>query len=186
MKRMLILLAMLLSLCGCTGRSESVEPGMKLRQKITNGNGCSFDTVVTADYSDKIYTFRMHCESDKSGNLEFTVAEPATIAGIQGTITDAEGTLRFDDQVLAFQLLADEQISPVSGPWLFIKAIQSGYIRACETDKDGVHLIIDDIFKERNMQIDVYLSADHVPLQGDILWNGRRIISLQVENFHVL
>jgi hypothetical protein len=186
MKRVLILLIMLLSLSGCGNNRSSLEPAMELRQKITKGNGCTFDTEITADYVDKLYTFRMHCESDANGNMTFSVVSPDSIAGIQGSLSSNGGQLKFEDQILAFSMLADGQITPVSAPWIFIQALEGGYIRGCEAGKDSTHIIVDDTYKQSNLQVDIYLSADGSPVQGDILWGGRRILTVEVENFRIL
>lgn len=186
MRRIWIVVLLMCLLCGCGAGKISVEPGIQLRRTLAGSKGCSFDTTITADYGEKTYTFDMHCEADPSGNLRFTATKPDTIAGIQGQITDTEGSLIFDDNYLAFELLADGQITPVSGPWLFIKALLSGYIRGCESKEREIHLIIDDSYEENAMQVDVYLTKDLVPVQADILWRGKRIVTLQVENFQIL
>lgn len=185
MKRILILFLVIFLLVGCDDRSV-VEPGLQLRQNLLKGEGCAFLCRITADYGEEIYTFSMRCQSDKTGALHFTVTAPETIADIQGTVCAEGGNFTFDKEVLAFETIADGQITPVSAPWLFVQTLKSGYIRSCETKKTGSHLIYDDSYKENAMQVDVYLSADKLPIQADILWGGKRILSLEIEQFQIL
>ena len=186
MRRVWVVFCLVIFLLGCSSKAGSVEPGLLLRQKIKQGNGCSFDAIITADYGKVIYTFKLICQSDALGNLSFTVAEPDSIAGVQGVIKDESGSLTFDDHVLAFEMLADNQITPICAPWLFLKSVLSGYIRSCENKSDLIHLVIDDSFKEAELQVDLYLKKDNIPVQADIMWNGKRIICLRVENFTIL
>lgn len=186
MKRLLMIFLLVFLLTGCSDAESSVKPGMELRSQLLNGNGCKFDAVITANYGSAIQTFTMSCISDEAGNITFSVLEPDVISGITGKISQEGGRLTFDDQALAFSLLADGQITPVSSPWIFIKTLRGGYIRACETKKDGMHLIIDDSYEDDALQMDVYLSADNLPRQADILWRGKRILSIDVKNFTIL
>lgn len=186
MKRILAAVFSLILLVGCAGKGNAVEPGLRLREKMRNSKGCAFEAIVTADYGDMTYTFHMECQSDTVGNLTFCVKEPSSIQGITGTVSKDGGNLTFDDQVLAFQTVADGQITPVTAPWLFIQTLRGGYLRACENKKNGVHLIIDDSYAEDALQLDAYLSSEDIPERGDFLWRGKRILSIDVINFTYL
>ena len=126
-KKLAVLLIVLLFLGGCSGKQEELERAMTLRAKLL-ASECSFDAKITADYGDKLYAFAMTCQGDSRGNLTFTVTEPESIAGITGIISQDGGRLTFDDTALYFDLLTDDQLSPVSAPWIFLKALRGGYI----------------------------------------------------------
>lgn len=159
---------------------------MSLRDQMLKSNGCEFDTTVTADYGDEIYTFQMHCTADADGNVTFTVIAPETIAGISGTITDHQGSLTFDDRVLAFPMLADEQLTPVSAPWILIKTLRGGYINASAQDENGMRILIDDSYLDNALQLDIRTDSQDFPIYAQILWKGTRILSLTVSNFTFL
>lgn len=180
---MLILCAVLLT--GCKG-DDTLSKAFSLRESVLAAEGCSFDARITADYGDKIYVFGMQCRFDTAGNLTFTVSEPDSIAGISGTIHENGGKLTFDDQMLAFPLIADEQLSPVSAPWVFMKALRSGYIHSSAQGEDYTQLCIDDSYQEDAMQVDVFLSTSGQPYRAEILWKNRRILSLEITGFAFL
>ena len=184
MRRIFLLLASILFLSGCS--NDSIEPALELRQKLQNGSGCEFDAIITADYSEEVYEFTMHCKASDTGELHFEVKEPDTIAGICGYIDEDGGHLTFDDQVLAFELMADDQISPVSTPWILVKALLGGYIKAGGTVESGTKLIINDTYSDDAFQVDIWLDHNDLPSFSEILWNGRRILSIQVVEFQVL
>ena len=172
-------------LCGCNHTGGSMDDAISLRNRILDSNGCSFSATVHADYGDKIYTFSMECTSDNEGNLSFTVSKPETISGITGRISSQGGAITFDDKLLAFQTLADGELSPVTAPWIFLKTIRSGYIRGC-SDNDGSYQIeIDDTYEENALRLNIFVE-NNLPVSGEIFWKGRRAISIIVDNFMYL
>lgn len=178
-------LLILLILTGCANAASEIERGMALRSKLLQANGCSFDTGVTADYGDKLYTFSLACEADAAGTLTFTVTEPESIAGIAGTIGKDGGRLTFDDTALQFDLMADDQLSPVSAPWVFLKTLRGGYLTsACE--EDGLlRLTIDDSYEDDALQLDIWLAEGDLPVRVEMLYGNRRIVSMDVKNFQL-
>ena len=105
---------------------------MALRSRILQAQQCTFDVSITADYGDKLHQFSVFCQGDSQGNLTFTVNEPESIAGITGKISDTGGKLTFDDTALQFDTMADDTISPVSAPWIFLKTL-FGYLSMTAT-----------------------------------------------------
>ena len=183
MKRGLALLLLVFTLAGCGKEDDCLERGMALRNKLLQSSGYSFQAEITADYGDKTYEFTMQCSVDKNRNLTFTVTEPESIGGISGVISGAGGQLTFDNTVLAFDLLADGEVSPVSAPWLLIKTLQGGYLSSCGMDGENLRLTIDDSYEADALQLDIWLDDQDLPDHAEILWQGRRVLSLDVEDF---
>ena len=158
---------------------------MSLRSRLLAGS-VSFDAVITADYGDELYTFTMNCQTDTQGKVSFTVTEPQSISGIAGTIDAAGGKLRFDDQVLSFPLMADDQLSPVSAPWILMRTLRSGYLTSAGMEGEHLRLSIDDSYDDDALHLDIWLDdADH-PVRGEVIWQGRRLLSIEVKNFTFL
>ena len=145
--------------------------------------GCAFRCKVTADFGDNIYSFVLDCSSDPHGSLSFKVVEPDEISGISGTIRAGKGKLEYEDAVLAFPLLADGEISPVSAPWVLINTLRSGYMVSYGKDGEGILLNLRDSFDEDPLELDVWFDQNGSPVQADILWQGRRAVSIVVEDF---
>ena len=182
MKKLSVLLIVLLFLGGCSGKQEELERAMTLRAKLL-ASECSFDAKITADYGDKLYVFAMTCQGDSRGNLTFTVTEPESIAGITGILSQDGGKLTFDDTALAFPLMADDQLTPVSAPWILLKTLRGGYLTSANMEGELLHLTIDDSYEEDALQLDIWLDGQNHPVQADILYDGRRILTVQVSNF---
>lgn len=158
---------------------------MALRGRLLASDSCSFRTEITADYGDKLHTFSMECTADQKGNLSFMITQPDTIAGINGTISDEGGRLTFEDTALCFPLLADDQLSPVSTPWIFLKTLRSGYLRQAGMESNLLRLTIDDSYKEDALQLDIWVNQDEQPVRAEILYNSRRILTLSITDFEI-
>ena len=182
MKRIISVVCLLVLLTGCANAGDSLGRAMTLRAKLLS-QAISFDAQITADYGDRLYTFSMACQVDEKGKLTFTVQEPLSIAGITGSVEAAGGKLTFDGQALSFALLADEQVTPVSAPWLLIRTLRSGYLTSCGEEGGKVRVAIDDSYEEDALHLDIWLDENDSPQRGEILWQGRRILSVSVTNF---
>ena len=182
MKRIIPILLILVLLAGCAGTRDTMDRAMALRSALL-AKGAEFDAAVTADYGDKTYSFGMHCRMEAQGKVTFSVTAPETIAGITGTVSASGGKLTFDGNALAFTLLADGQVSPVSGPWLLMKTLRSGYLTSCGMEDGCLRIAIDDSYEDDALHLDVWLDERDCPKRGEILWKGRRILTVEIENF---
>jgi len=183
MKRLAVLMVLLLT--GCGVRHEELDRAMTFRAKLMASQGCAFDAVITADYGEELQEFSVSCQADPQGNLTFTVAKPESIAGISGTMAADGGDLRFDDKVLSFPLLAQGQVTPVSAPWLLVRTLLGGNVTAC-TEEDGMlRISAEDGFGEDALQVEIWLREDQ-PKFAEIVWQNRRILTLEIENFRIL
>lgn len=185
MKKSALSVFLLLLLTGCANARSGIDRAMELRGQLLTSTACSFRTVVTADYGETVCTFSMDCSADDSGNLLFTVTEPETIAGITGTISQQGGELTFEDTALDFPMLADGQLAPVSGPWVLWKTLRGGYLTAAGWDDELLRLTIDDSYEENALQVDVWLDDGNCPVWAEIVYDGRRILTMDVENFTI-
>ena len=183
MKRVFTLLLLMVVLVGCSRSSDCLDRAMDLRERLLKANGISFEAEISADYGKKMYEFSMNCSVGQDGALNFTVTEPETIRGISGVISGSGGQLTFDDTALAFDLLADGEVSPISAPWLLIQTLKGGYISTCGMDGDDLRITIDDSYEKDALQLDIWVNDDNIPEHAEILWQGRRVLSIEVEAF---
>ncbi len=185
MRKLAVVMLFTVLLTGCSLENRPIEQAMELRTKLLAAD-CFFDARITADYGDQIYSFSMGCEGKSDGTLTFTVAEPETLAGISGQIGKDSGKLTFGDVALEFPLMADGQVSPVSAPWLLLKTLQGGYLAAAGMEADQVRLTVHDSYEEDALQLDIWLGAESLPVRAEILYAGRRILTLEISDFRIL
>lgn len=172
-------------LTGCGNANAPINKAIELRNIIESSNGCAFRATVTADYGEEIYVFAMDCTTDREGNLSFTVTAPETISGITGTISASGGAITFDDKVLAFQTMADGVVTPVTAPWILMKTLKSGYLKSCAETDSGFEISADDSYAEGSLHLNI-MTKDNLPSFAEIFWDGRRILTVSVENFRYL
>ena len=186
MRKLIGLLLSLFLLCGCKADNRDVSTVMDLRTRLQKCQSCSFSATVTADYNTMVYKFTVDCVVNSEGDLTFTVMNPESISGITGVIGGKGGKLTFDGQMLAFDTLADGQISPVSAPWVMMKTLTGGYISAAGRDGEQIRGIFNDSYREQALELDIWFDESVLPKHCEILWQGRRVLSLDVDNFVIL
>ena len=185
MKKLGAVLLLLCLLTGCSSGGKEMNRAVDLRSRLLSGEGCSFDTEVTADYGDSIHRFSLHCTADSLGNLTFEITKPQTIAGIRGEVSEAGGRLTFDQQALQFDLLTDQQLSPVSAPWIFLKTLRGGYLTSAGMEGELLRVSARDSYREDALFLDLWLDENNSPQRAEILWKGRRILTLAITGFQI-
>ena len=175
----------LVILTGCTGKRAEMDRAMNLRATLLGSEGCSFTAHLVADYGDAIQEFSLFCEGMNDGNLGFRVEKPDSISGITGRFRGEKGELTFGDVALALPPLADGQVTPVSGPWILLKTLLGGYLTACTLEDDLLRLTIHDSYEEDALQMEIWLNEENLPVQAEILYDGRRIVTMEIEDFQI-
>lgn len=186
MKRLAVLVMVLLLLCGCGTEDQKMDRALALRQRLLEGSGCSFETIVSADYGEYLHSFVLRCQADTDGKITFEVLAPETIRGITGTMNAEQGTLTFDQEILAFSPLADGQIAPVTAPWILVHTLRGGYISACGETEQGLLLSVNDSYADDALGLEIRLDENDLPVSAEIIWQGRRILSMLIEDFEIL
>lgn len=185
MKKVLCLTALMLVLAGCTPENRELEQALAFRSALLGAQSVTFDAKISANYIDHVEQFTLSCRGDTAGAVSFEVVYPAEIAGITGSVAGMQGTLSFDDTVLAFPLMAQERLSPVSGPWVMLQALRSGYITACVREEGLLHLSVNDSYEEDALTLEIWLRENTV-VAAEIGWRGMRQMTLQIEDFSMV
>lgn len=186
MKRIIVLLLTVFILCGCSRENSEFDRAMSVRTGIINAQGCSLTAEITADFTDKTYTFKMQCQVDRAGDIEFEVMEPGYLDGIQGTISSDGGKLIFDDTALAFTLQPDGVLSPACAPWILMRTLRGGYVRYCAVEEEYLRMTVDDSYEEDALTLDIWIGANNAPVQADIFQNNVRIMTICITDYRLL
>ena len=179
------MLLLLLFLPACGHQDNCLQQGLQLRQQLLE-NAYSFVADITANYGDKTYTFAVGCTAEPNGDIHFIVISPESIAGISGKLANGDGFLTFDETVLAFPMLADGEVSPVSAPWLLVKTLRSGYLTSAGKDGSETVLTIHDSYENESLHLDIWLNDEGYPRYADVLWQGRNVLSITVKDFSIV
>ena len=180
LKRCLPLLLVLLM--GCAGSDPAMEAALDLRTRCLSAEQVTFTAEIRADYITSIEEFTLECAAGADGSVAFRVLEPEEISEIRGTVLGSQGTVEFDDTVLAFPLMAQGRLSPLSGPRVVLRAIRSGCILAAGQEGEMVHLTIDDSYEDNALTVDLWLEDGRVE-EAEVAWEGRRCLSMTFDDF---
>ena len=180
MKRYLPLL--LVFFLGCSGPDPAMEVALELRSRCLGAGQITFEAEICADYITSIEQFTLECAFDGTDTMTFTVAEPEEISGIRGTVSGTEGTVGYDDTVLGFPMLAEGRLSPLAAPWVLVKALREGCIIAVGREGEMLHLTVDDSYADNALTLDIWLEDGKVEA-AEIAWEGRRCVTMTVEDF---
>ena len=184
MKRIGVLLTLLLLLSGCS-TNEPMEKALSLRSNLLSSPGCSFTAKITADYGDSLESFTLSCLGSSTGQICFTVTEPESISGITGTLSQEGGALTFDDHALGFGFLTDDQLSPVSAPWIFLRTLRSGYLTSACQEGEKIHISGRDSYEDSALLADIWMEAGNLPVRCELLYRSRRILTLEIRDFRL-
>lgn len=186
MKRLYSIFLVLFIFAGCSSSEKNMDRAIEYRQKLLQCSGCRFNCNLTADYGDVLYQFSLKCESDSKGNIVFSVLAPESIAGITGTISNSGGKIKFDDTLLGFPILSEDLPTPLSAPWLFITGLRSGYIRTSDIEDGKLALTIADTYEDDPIIMNIQFGEQESPAFCEFIWNGRRILSMEINSFAYL
>lgn len=185
MKRIVCCILMLFILSGCDQTDAYLNRALSLRKNLNTCSAFTFDTHITADYGEELYDFTVRCSANPNGDMSFIILSPETIEGISGKIESGKGKIIFDEAVLAFPIIAEGELSPISAPWLMCKSLLSGYLSSCCNENGYTRVTLNDSYEEDALTVDLRLNGQDIPVFGEIIWQGRRILSLSVENFQI-
>ena len=175
-------MVVLLMLSGCGSGNKGLEGAMAFRDRLLDASGCEFSANITADYGTEVDIFRMAVRADADGNVAVEVTEPGPISGITGTVTRSGGALTFDDTILGFPMLAEGRLAPAASPWVFLKALRSGYISSVGREADQWRLTVLDSYEEDALVLDVWFDKDWQPLHSEFLFKGEKILTLEIDD----
>jgi hypothetical protein len=68
---------------------------------------------------------------------------------------------------------------------LLVKTLKSGYLRSCTETATGFEISADDSYAEVSLQLNIVIKENR-PSVAEIFWDGRRILTVSVENFRYL
>ena len=180
MKRIWGFFLLCLFLSGC---KSTADAALSLRQRVLKAQSVQFEAEITADYGDTLSVFTLDCQGSSQGDVTFRVLSPESIEGITGTVKAGKGALTFDDTALSFPLLADEQLSPISAPWLFLRVLRGGNLLSQGAEGYLTRLTFRDGFREEDLLADVWINGDGDPVRTEFLHRGNKILSIDLRSF---
>ncbi len=159
-----------------------MEQAISFRSSLVQAQGCSFQARVMADYGEHVEQFTLDCDCDAEGQVEQTVLQPESIAGITATVSEGGGKLLYDGLSMDFGLLGDGTLIPAAATAMVYDCWRKEYIQSAGMI-DGLYRVsYGKNFYEKAMLVDTYFE-NGIPISAEVCYNGRRILSMELLEF---
>jgi len=189
-----LMITLLLTACGGGEGNKAEELALTVRGTYLAAQGCSGGAVVTADYGQRIYRYRLDFQADEEQTV-MTLTEPETVAGISARLSAREGSkLEYEGIMLETGPLDDSGLSPVSAVPALLETVREGYLDTCvlEAGKDGsqtLRLLSRDPEQALGSGIEttLWVSPDSLKLlRGEICRDGVCVIQCEFSDFEFI
>lgn len=182
-KKWLICVMMVVVLSGCQKASPPTQKAIAFRTALLSAGGCSFTSVIDADFGDRVYSFSVACTFKTDGTAELEVLQPEEIAGIRAKTDGQSAALEFEDIVLDFGVMADGKVSPMEACPLLGQCWTAAYISCAGSDGELERVTYLDGYEKEELTVDTWLDAAGLPVYAEISNQGTRCLSLQISDF---
>lgn len=181
MKRRILplLLLCVLLLSGCGTKKEEAR-FRRFAEDLAARQTLSFRCRLRADWPDRRADFTLSFSRDEEGDA-VTVLAPESIAGITARLTEAGGSLCYDDLILDLGALDAGGLSPVGALPLLVNAMAGAHLDSCwSEDGQAVYaLTVDD---DRSVRV-WFTPENMVPRRAQLLSGGRAVITCEIEDW---
>ena len=174
---------MVVVLSGCQKASPPTQKAIDFRTALLSAGGCSFTSVIDADFGDRVYSFSVACTFKTDGTAELEVLQPEEIAGIRAKTDGQSAALEFEDIVLDFGVMTDGKVSPMEACPLLVQCWTAAYISCAGSDGELERVTYLDGYEKEELTVDTWLNAAGLPVYAEISNQGTRCLSLQISDF---
>lgn len=188
MRKWLICVPMMtLLLAGCAGggMSGAEELALTIRGEYLAAEDCTASAVITADYGRRVCTYEMEVSSAEE-ETTLTITAPETVAGVTARVQGKDSKLEFDGLSVDTGPLDERGLTPVSALPVLLEAVRSGYMTACSMEENLLRVDCGDPEGTPGTGAETVLWFDgetHALVQGELLWDGTRVLLCQFSEF---
>lgn len=184
MKRILLIAAAALLLCGCAAR-ENEDRADAIQRKYAAADG--YTARVEVDVARRDETAHYALDVSRSGDTaRVTVVRPEELAGVGAVMEGDELSLAYDGMVLDAGSM-DETISAVNAADVALRAVAEGWIternRERWEDVDALRLRFETDFGGETLYAAVWFNGQDMPLHAEIEHDGKILADLEFTDF---
>lgn len=173
----------------CTGcqRENSVPLSEQYLALYAQMEGATMEVETITHGENLVGAFTLQCEYFTQADTTLTVLAPEEMMGVTATIAQGDLTLMYDGVCFNMGTLSQSAISPVSGCFLLLQALQSGWLlwenQETYQGQDCLCLGL-DMTGETAYLATVWLGLDDGLIRGgEIFVNDTLILELLFTNF---
>lgn len=191
MKRKQFLCLLMIPLClvltSCK-RQSTMDASEKIRGLYAEMQSCSLQTVLKADFGDRVNEFTLQYDFSREGRSAVEILAPEEVRGVRATIEAGQTELSFDGVILETGPLPGTGLTPVDALPVMLKAWGEGYVSSVGHEKiDGVECVlivckstVSGVETEYRSWFD---AEDYKPVKAEVMADGVRVIECEFEKF---
>ena len=171
-------------LCACGTGNSSARTPEAFREELVRQGLCSFTLRLRADYGDRVRDYTLDCACPLDADTALTVLEPEIARGITATVGGGDATVSFQDTVLAAEDFGSRPASPLSAPYLLLRAWSAGSVRSAfrQGDLDAAEYLLD--CGGRELTVTTWF-REGLPLRAEISDGSRVLLTGEIDNLAI-
>ena len=182
--RIAVPMILLSLLCACGTGNPSARTPESFREELVRQGLCSYTMTLRADYGDRVRDYTLDCVCPLEGPTELTVLAPEIARDITATVGGGDATVSFQDTVLAVEDFGSRPASPLSAPYLLLRAWSGGSLRSAfrDGDLDAAEYLLD--CGGRELTVTTWF-REGLPLRAEISDGSRVLLTGEIENLAI-
>lgn len=188
---MITTLVLLTVLCsGCAPKQSTAEQQVQeMRSLYQSMESMTASGEITADYSDRVYTYTVKIEGDEnSGSM--TVTAPENISGTVIQWTDDMLNLNVDAVSLETGELSESGFSPADAVPAVLRACKGGMLLGCSVEEQDESSLLCAEFQNADTEsstISCQFDPDSYALRRvEIAENGHTMITMELDSVQIV
>lgn len=177
-------------LTGCTSEQSTAEQQVQeMRSLYQSMESLTASGEITADYSDRVYTYTVDIEGDEtSGSM--TVTSPENISGTVIQWTDDQLSINVDAVSLETGELSESGFSPADAVPAILKACKGGMLLGYSLEEEeGTQLLWVEFQNTETESSTISCAFDpdtYLLRRAEIAEDGRTIITLELDSAQII
>lgn len=185
-----LMMTLVLTACGGTVQADDLQEQMlAIRAAYLAADTFSAKLDVTADYGQRVYTYRVDV-TVTGGESVLTVTAPEEVAGITARVTDGQSQLEYDGATLETGPLSSDGLTPLEAVPALLECARTDFIDSCGAEqlgeRDTIRILCRDPEMPAGQGREVTLWFDAVDfnlIQGEVAVDGYRVILCEFIEF---
>ena len=165
---------MLLLLTGC-GDPSPMEEARRLRRTLEEATQLDLEADVTADYGERVYSFRLVMETESDG-WRVRILEPENLSGVSAVCKNGSLQLEFEDLILDVGDLSPAGLCPMNALPAVAEAWRSGHLSEALVCSQGEELELCFELDDDTQVRSTFRRADLLPVAAEISVGGVTVL----------
>lgn len=190
----MIALCLLLPSCGGETGNEAEQLALEIRTEYLAMQSCSAHVELTADYSQRVYTYGLDLSYEREGEMTLAITGPEHIAGITAHIRAGETALEYEGVRVETGPLNEAGLSSMNALPALLTGVQEGFLAESVLEGGGeepetLHITIRDPEAEAGSGTELQVWFDretHAMLRGEISQDGFMVIQCVLSEFSMV